>query len=53
MFAKEAMRKATAPDFANGLKYETDLMALLLDTDDRKEAGRAFREKRKPQFKGR
>lgn len=53
MFAKEAMRKATAPDFANGLKYETDLMALLLDTEDRKEAGRAFREKRKPQFKGR
>ena len=53
MFAKEAMRKATAPDFANGLKYETDLMALLLDTEDRKEAGRAFREKRKPEFKGR
>lgn len=51
-FAKEAMRKATAPDFADGLKYETDLLALLLDTEDRKEAGRAFREKRKPVFKG-
>lgn len=51
-FAKEAMRKATAPDFAGGLKHETDLLALLLDTEDRKEAGRAFREKRKPVFKG-
>lgn len=53
MFAKEAMRKGTSPDFAAGLKYETDLLALLLDTEDRKEAGRAFREKRKPNFKGR
>jgi enoyl-CoA hydratase/carnithine racemase len=52
-FAKEAMRKGTAADFANGMKYEADLLALLLDTEDRKEAGRAFREKRKPDFKGR
>lgn len=53
VFAKEAMRKGTASDFANGMKYEADLLALLLDTEDRKEAGRAFREKRKPEFKGR
>jgi len=53
MFAKEAMRKGTAADFAAGMKYEADLLALLLDTEDRKEAGRAFRDKRKPEFKGR
>ena len=35
------------------MKYEADLLALLLDTEDRKEAGRAFRDKRKPEFKGR
>ena len=52
VFAKEAMRKGTAADFANGMKYEADLLALLLDTEDRKEAGRAFREKRQPNFKG-
>ena len=52
MFAKEAMRKGTAPEFAMGLQYEADLLALLLDTEDRKEAGRAFRDKRKPHFKG-
>ena len=52
MFAKESMRKGTTPDFLNGMQYEADLQALLLNTEDRKEAGRAFREKRKPQFKG-
>ena len=53
MFAKEAMRKGAAPGFASGMLREADLLALLLGTDDRREAGRAFREKRKPQFKGR
>ena len=53
VFAKEAMRKGTAADFSTGMKYEADLLALLLDTEDRKEAGCAFREKRKPEFKGR
>lgn len=53
VFAKEAMRKGAAADFATGMKYEADLLALLLDTEDRKEAGRAFREKRKPNFRGR
>lgn len=52
MFAKESMRKGTAPEFANGMQYEADLLALLLDTEDRREAGRAFREKRKPKFTG-
>lgn len=53
VFAKEAMRKGAAAEFATGMKYEADLLALLLDTEDRKEASDAFREKRKPNFKGR
>ena len=52
VFAKEAMRKGAAPEFASGIKYEADVRALLLGTEDRREAGRAFREKRKPEFKG-
>ncbi|MBI3044665.1 MAG: enoyl-CoA hydratase/isomerase family protein [Betaproteobacteria bacterium] len=51
-FAKEAMRKGTGPDFEAGMKLETDLLAILLTTEDRKEAGAAFREKRAPVFKG-
>ena len=53
MFAKEAMRKSATPGFDSGMQREADLLALLLGTEDRQEAGRAFREKRKPQFKGR
>jgi len=53
MFGKEAMRKGTDPLFATGMKLEADLLALLLSTEDRREAGAAFREKRKPVFKGR
>jgi enoyl-CoA hydratase/carnithine racemase len=52
MFAKEAMRKGTDPNLANGMKLEIDLLTMLMTTEDRKEAGAAFREKRKPQFKG-
>jgi enoyl-CoA hydratase len=52
MFAKEAMRKGAAPEFASGIEFEADLRALLFGTEDRREAGRAFREKRKPNFKG-
>jgi len=51
-FAKQAMRNGTSPQFANGMKFEADLLALLLATEDRAEAGHAFREKRPPQFKG-
>ena len=51
-FAKEAMRKGADPDFETGMKLETDLLAILLTTEDRKEAGAAFREKRAPVFKG-
>jgi len=52
MFAKEAMRQGTDPNFRIGMKLEADLSALVHTTEDRKEAGAAFREKRKPQFKG-
>jgi len=52
MFAKEAMRKGAAAEFADGMRLEADLLTLLLTTEDRKEAGAAFREKRRPQFKG-
>ncbi len=51
--AKEAMRKGTDTNLQNGLRLEADLQTLLYTTEDRKEAGLAFREKRKPKFKGR
>jgi enoyl-CoA hydratase/carnithine racemase len=53
VFAKEATRKGMEGDFAAGLKLELDLCTHLLQTEDRIEAGAAFREKRKPVFKGR
>lgn len=53
VFAKEAVRKGTDPMLDQGLKLELDLLTLLLSTEDRKEAGAAFREKRKPVFRGR
>jgi enoyl-CoA hydratase/carnithine racemase len=51
--AKEATRAALAMPLAQGLATERALFALLLDTEDRKEAARAFREKRPPNFNGR
>ena len=32
---------------------EADLLTLLMNSEDRLEAGKAFKEKRKPQFRGR
>lgn len=52
-FAKEAIRKGSEMGFAAGRRLETDLLTLLLNTDDRLEAARAFREKRSPKFTGR
>ena len=43
---------AQHPLFMCGMKLEADLSTLLLSTEDRKEAGLAFREKRKPRFTG-
>lgn len=51
--AKEATRSASSMPLDQGLAHERALFALLLDTEDRKEAARAFREKRTPNFTGR
>jgi enoyl-CoA hydratase/carnithine racemase len=52
-FAKEAVRAAMDLPLRDGMRLEADLLTLLLNTEDRLEAARAFREKRPPQFTGR
>jgi enoyl-CoA hydratase/carnithine racemase len=52
-FAKEAVRAAMDLPLREGMRLETDLLTLLLNTEDRLEAARAFREKRAPVFTGR
>jgi enoyl-CoA hydratase len=52
-FAKEAVRKGRELELGAGMRMETGLLALLLNTEDRIEAARAFKEKRRPTFKGR
>lgn len=51
--AKEAVRSAMDLPLRDGQRLEVDLLALLLNTEDRLEAARAFREKRPPRFTGR
>lgn len=51
-YAKEAVRSGADLDLAAGLTLERTLFALLAVTEDRAEAARAFREKRKPVFTG-
>ena len=51
-FAKEAIRSGADLSYAAGNTLELDLMALLVNSEDRLEAGRAFAEKRAPVFKG-
>jgi enoyl-CoA hydratase/carnithine racemase len=51
--AKEAVRAAMELPLREGMRLEVDLLTLLLNTEDRLEAARAFREKRKPRFSGR
>ena len=53
MLVKEAVRGSLETDLATGLRIEADLSTLIASTEDRIEAGAAFREKRKPKFKGR
>jgi enoyl-CoA hydratase/carnithine racemase len=50
-FVKEAACAALEHGLAAGLRLEKDLFAMLLSTDDRREAVAAFREKRAPVFK--
>ncbi|MGG5808594.1 enoyl-CoA hydratase/isomerase family protein [Falsiroseomonas sp. CW058] len=52
-FAKEAVRAAQDLPLREGMKLEVDLSTLLLNTEDRLEAARAFREKRPSRFTGR
>lgn len=52
-FAKEAVRAAQDLPLRDGMRLEIDLITHLLNTEDRLEAARAFREKRKPHFTGR
>ena len=51
--AKEAVGKALDLSLENALAYERHLFYLLFGTQDQKEGMKAFREKRRPDFKGR
>ena len=53
LLTKEAVRGSLETDLPTGLRIEADLGTLIASTEDRVEAGKAFREKRKPEFKGR
>jgi len=51
-FAKEAVRKGGEMELSAGMRLEVDLLTHLLNTEDRLEAARAFKEKRPPRFVG-
>jgi enoyl-CoA hydratase len=52
-YAKESIHKGMDLTLEQGLRLEADLYFLLHTTEDRREGIEAFREKRKPEFKGR
>jgi enoyl-CoA hydratase len=51
--AKESVIKAYEMNLESGLQFERKAFSLLFATDDRTEGINAFKEKRKPQYKGR
>lgn len=51
-FAKEATRQGLEMSLSDGLQLEKSLFAMLMTTEDRAEAARAFKEKRPPHFSG-
>lgn len=52
VFAKEVLKRGQDVDLATARVLEADMVSMLLATNDCKEAGAAFREKRKPVFTG-
>jgi enoyl-CoA hydratase/carnithine racemase len=51
-YAKEAVRRGFDMSIADGLRLEADLATLLTNTADRLEGAAAFRERRKPVYRG-
>lgn len=52
-YAKEAVKAGVDLNLASGLRQEADLLTLLMNSEDRIEGAKAFKEKRKPRFRGR
>jgi enoyl-CoA hydratase/carnithine racemase len=51
-YAKEAVRRGIEMPISDGLRLEADLATLLTNTADRLEGAAAFRERRKPVYRG-
>ena len=51
-YCKEAINKGMELTVEQGLRLEADLYFLMHTTKDREEGIKAFKEKRKPEFKG-
>jgi enoyl-CoA hydratase/carnithine racemase len=52
-YAKEAVSRGVDMPLEQALRFETDLTIILQTTEDRAEGVQAFKDKRKPEFKGR
>jgi enoyl-CoA hydratase len=52
-YIKEAIYKGSEMTLEQGLRYESDLQSMVMQTEDAKEGPRAFIEKRPPVWKGR
>jgi enoyl-CoA hydratase len=52
-YIKEAIYKGSEMTLEQGLRYESDLQSMVMQTEDAKEGPKAFVEKRSPAWKGR
>ncbi|HEX9272712.1 MAG TPA: enoyl-CoA hydratase/isomerase family protein [Candidatus Binatia bacterium] len=52
-YIKEAIYKGSEMTIEQGLRYESDLQSMVMQTEDAKEGPKAFVEKRPPNWKGR